>query len=260
MKNPQRRKEDTEESFSRLNSAPPVPASKSTPGAAGHVLVQWPPAISSPFCANQAGRGLSCGLSQRRRPLAQGAVHGFRRPSLCELLPGAFLVSSRGEVVMINLCASKSREPRQGCTLRGSLPAPGSLPGRSPGRAEPLSPRGGRRPQAKAWPQPWVPRRPLLFSFPGYSLRDAGVTGGGGGGRGQSHPSGVSKEHCLSLSELHHSLLRKEAWGPQDRAIFYYSKLKESNSWSKCGQSRRSGFLQKSKGNFLEKMRYQSWP
>ena len=72
MKNPQRRKEDTVECLSRLNSAPHEPASSAeklstlTPplGAAGHVLVQrLPPAISSPFCADQAGRGLSCAAS-----------------------------------------------------------------------------------------------------------------------------------------------------------------------------------------------------
>ena len=158
-------------------------------------------------------------------------MHGFSRPSLCQLLPGAFLVSSRGEVVMINLWASKSREPGQGCTLRGSLPAPGSLPaGQVPRQGRASEPPWGPQTPSKglASAQGSPPATALFFPWK-LALR---CWGHGRRGRrpGQPHPSGVSKEHCLSLSELHHSLLRKEAWGPRDRAIFYYSKLKESNS------------------------------
>lgn len=225
------------ECLSRLNSAPHVPASSaerlstlSPPlGAAGHVLVQRrPPAISSPFCADQAGRGLSCGLPQRTRPPAQGAVHGFTRPSLGELLEGTLLVSSRGEKVMISLC--KEQGAQTGLHSLG-LPPSSRLPARQvPGGAEPLSPRGGCRLQAKACLGPEFPTGHCSFLSLETHSEMLGVTGGGGGGPGQSHPSGVSKEHCLSLSELHQSLLRKEAWGPQDHSIFYYSKLKECNS------------------------------
>lgn len=51
----------------------------------------------------------------------------------------------------------KEQGARQGYTLQGSLPAPGSLPGRSPGGAEPLSPCGGHRPQARPGLGPGFP-------------------------------------------------------------------------------------------------------
>lgn len=118
---------------------------------------------------------------------------------------------------MINLWASKSREPGQGCTLRGSLPAPGSLPaGQVPRQGRASEPPWGPQTPSKglASAQGSPPATALFFPWK-LALRCWGHRRRGRR-PGQPHPSGVSKEHCLSLSELHHSLLRKEAWGPRD--------------------------------------------
>lgn len=126
-------------------------------------------------------------------------MHGFTRPSLGELLEGALLVSSRGEKVIISLC--KEQGARTGLHSLG-LPPSSSLPARQvPGGAEPLSPRGGCRPQAKAGLGPEFPTGHCSFLSLETHSEMLGSQEEGEEARASLTPQGSAKStasHCLN--------------------------------------------------------------